>query len=50
MEVFDIHEHSRMIDAIEEDEYFELLDQTNFENSMESLDEMVKDGNTTMAA
>lgn len=43
MEAINIHEHARMIDPIWVDEYFELFDQLEFENSMETLDELFDD-------
>jgi len=48
MEAVDIHNHYRMIDPVDSDEYFELYDQLRFENSFKSLDSMVEDGETTM--
>lgn len=46
--MIDIHDHYKLIDPMESDEYFELYDQLEFENSFESLDSMIEDEEITI--
>lgn len=47
MTAYPIDEDYRFIDSVQSDELFEIYDQVAFENSMESLDEMAENGETT---
>lgn len=48
MQAYDFEEDYRWIDPMTAEEFFETYDQIEFENSMESLDEMIEEGETTM--
>lgn len=41
-EIISIHDHYRTITPMYADEYLELFDQLEFENSMESLDKLME--------
>lgn len=48
MKVYPSDEDYRFIDPRYSDEYFKIVDQKDFEDSMESLDQMVEEGETTL--
>lgn len=48
MVAYEFDDDYRLIDPLVSDDFFDVYDQIEFENSMESVDEMIRNGEHTM--